>query len=428
MSLDTNTTDNMSVIETVVWGVGGLIVRAGYVVWVVGRYGKEQFSDFLYLHQLAESVASGKGFTIEGVRIFNQSVGYPAFLGLFYKLFGSDIWTALVVNIVLGGISVALVYILSMKLFTYMGQRRSKFAARVTALLAALYPDSLLYCAFVSAENLFIPLLLGMLLVVSALWRRTLIQGTVVGLLAGMMVTTKAHGVVLCLFLPWIWWIQRKDVFRITLAATLAGTLFLVPVTCQNYRDSGGKFIPLSSVSGEVLLAGTNPTANGGPTAAYHLPEEVEKGCHPVDLDRMRARQAMQYMRERPSWFMGLTMRKALLSLSPARDFMFEWNGQGRLFTSWISRWLPTAFNFLLLVGVFLGLVVARRNREAMGVEVAVVATATLLQLIFCAYSRYRFPFLFCLIPLVSWGWLDLVRRRFVWLNRKPTDSDGGPT
>ena len=67
--------------------VSAVVVRAIYMMLLARNMGISQFSDFLYMHQLADSLANGRGFTIDGVRIFNQSAGYPAFLSVFYSIF-----------------------------------------------------------------------------------------------------------------------------------------------------------------------------------------------------------------------------------------------------------------------------------------------------------------------------------------------------
>ncbi len=399
MRLVADTNIKSIAMKAFLWGAVGLVVRAGYVMWVVGKYGKTQFSDFLYIHQLAESLAAGNGFTIEGIRIFNQSVGYPAFLSIFYALFGSDVWIALIVNTVLGGVSVALVYLLSLKLFPGMEETRRKMIAGSAALLAVIYPDSLLYCALVSAENLLVPLMLLLLIGLIAGWKSDWMAGAVTGILAAAACSVKAHVLLFCLTIPLIWFVMGKRYLLRTIVTGISALVFLTPWTILNYRASDGSFLPFAAVSGTVMLDGTNPSAVGKPTNRYHLPEEMEKGKHPVELDRLRMRQAFKYIRENPAWYARLCVKKAIHAFSPARDFLFQFRGQDRFVGSFMSRWFPTLFNSLFFVTVMAGVILLRRNRLVMTTGFCLFVAPLILQVIFFAYSRYRFPFLFCLIP-----------------------------
>jgi len=388
--------------KIVFWGVLGILIRITYVLWVVGKYGRTQFSDFLYMHQLAGSLAAGNGFTIEGIRIFNQSVGYPAFLSVFYKLFGSDVWTALAMNIILGGVAVALVYVIVLRLFAGIELIQRRRVARFAALLAVIYPDSLLYCALVSAENLLIPLMLILVLSVMVTWKSDWLSGFVVGVVAAAACSVKAHVIFFCLTVPFIWYVVYQRVGVRTFAAIFAAIVFLLPWSLMNYHASGGYLVPFGAVAGEVMLDGTNPEARGKPTNQYHLAEDIESGKHPVELDRLRMKKAMQYIQDNPAWYAGLCFKKAVLSFSPARDFLFQFQDQDRFFGSFLSRWFPTMFNGFLLVGVIAGLVLVRSRPDMLVVGVGLFAAQLMLQVVFVAYPRYRFPFLFCLLPFCA--------------------------
>lgn len=406
MKSDSRTTCGVSVVEAIAWGVAGLIARAVYVLWVVGRYGKTQVSDFLYMHELGVSLADGRGFTLDGTRIFDQSVGYPAFISLFYKLFGSDIWTALVVNVILGGISVALVYVLSLRIFSAVGVVKSRIFASVAAFLAVIYPDSLLYCALVSSENLLVPLMLLLVLGVLADWKNDWMAGIVVGVLAAVACSVKAHIMFFCLLIPLIWYVLSGRFLIRAMGAMLAAVICLMPWTLLNYRASGGHIIPFSSIAGTVMLDGTNPLACGKPTNQYHLSADQEKGVGQVDLDRLRMKQALKYIREDPLWYCKLSFKKALHAFSPARDYMFQFQEQDRFFGSFFSRWIPTIFNGFLLVAVLAGIGKVFRKKVYFVLAVCLFLAPLALQILFFAYSRYRFPFLFCLLPYCVL-WLD---------------------
>lgn len=389
-----------AIIEMIVFSFFAFLIRTFYIFMIIARYGTNQYSDFLYMQQLAESLAAGKGFTIAGQWIFNQSVGYPAFMSIFYRLFGANIYMALAINTLLGVFSVVLVYIFSLYLFR--NSNKNKFIARFASFLAIIYPDSLLYCALFASENLLIPLILLLLIAVFFPWKNDFFSGTIIGILAAFAVSIKAHVAVLCLFIPLLYFFIKGRFIKQALAAILAAALCLLPWTWINYRASGGYFVPFTAVAGSVLLNCTNPTACGTTTEVYHLSPEAEKGRNTIEIDRLMAKKAISYAKERPLWFIGLTFKKFIRSFSPARDWVFELKNQARFFNLFLTRWLVTGFNAILLLNIACGIFLCRKNKLAFIFGMVILVTITLLQLIFCAYSRYRFPFLFCLLPFAG--------------------------
>ena len=393
------------------WGWAGglaaaaLLLRALYVWRMVARYGADQFSDFLYMDRLAQSLAAGSGFALWGERIFNQSIGYPFLLSLCYRLCGSHWAVMMGMNVVLGALSVGLVYLLARSLSWDYGRPGTGRKVAVSgALLALFYPDSLLYCAFAASENLLIPLVLLVLLASTSKWKSCLLQGGTVGFLAAGMASVKAYALLLCLLLPLVWWYKDRRFVARTAAAALLGIVCLVPWTYLNYVASEGRFVPFASIAGTVVLDGTNPLASGKPTNVVELAPEDEVPKHPVDLDRAYMRKAIGYIRESPAWFAKLCVKKVIWGLVPVRDFVFEAFDQVRLFTPFLSRWGTTAFNTVLLFGSMLGIGLAVKNRTTFVLGLGLFVAPMLIQLIFCAVPRYRFPFWFCLAPYVGYG------------------------
>jgi hypothetical protein len=366
------------------------------------------------MERLAQSLSAGQGFALDGDRIFNQSIGYPAVLAVFYWFFGSDVRIALVINVVLGTISVALAYLLSRVLLRdradTTGGGLQRWAALAAAGLAVIYPDSLLYCAIVASENLLIPLMLGMLLAALWLTRKDWVAGALTGMLAADAASVKAQVLFGCLLIPFIWLASGSRVIRRMAAAAVGACIMLAPWTYFNYRDSGGYFVPFSAIAGEVFLDGTNPRAHGTTSNVLTLGPEVEAGQGKIEIDRMKLRRAIGYIKERPAWYAKLVFQKFLYSISPVRDFMFENLREYRLFTPFLSRWVPTLFNALLELGVIVGCVVLWPHSRMRAVAATLLFGMFGVQLIFIGYSRYRFPYLFCLLPYAAVGLLVTFR------------------
>ncbi|MEI8349031.1 MAG: methyltransferase domain-containing protein [Candidatus Omnitrophota bacterium] len=401
--------------ECILFSLVAMIIRLIYVAMITAKYGAGQHSDFLYMHQLAQSLAQGLGFTIDGVWIFNQSPGYPVFVSIFYKIIDAKLMIAFALNIVLGALSVALLYILAIYMFSIFKPAKDSYfgieesIARCSCALAIIYPDSLLYCAYFAAENLLIPLIILFVIFVIRDWRTEWLAGIFIGAVGVIMAQTKAYTLVLCLFAPLIWKIRGQRVIYRSLIAIITAVVILAPWAYLNYKASGGRIVPFGASFGTTFLDGNNLRASGKPTNLYCLPEKVEIGRDEIELNRLRLNKALSYINANPGWFAKLTLKKFLLSFSPVRDYLFQNNNEERLFAPLVSRWVPTIFNTILLFGIIVGIIFTYKKKEIFIVGFCLLLSALLIQLVFFAYPRYRFPFLFALIPFSALGYIMLV-------------------
>jgi hypothetical protein len=373
-------------------------LRAAYAVAMVSAYGDGQVSDFLYMQQLAESLAAGRGFTIDGVRIYSQSVGYPAALAALYSLLGPRLSFAFAFNVLLGAVSVMLVYALADRLFGSTSPL-GRTPARMAAAIAAIYPDSLLFVPVIAAENLVVPLLLGATLLLLRPLARPWHTGLAVGLLAAGAASAKAYVLFFFLLVPLFWWRDRQPFVRLGAAAALAGVIALAPWTAITWRDSGGELVPFAAIAGEVFLDCTNPASSGGPTNQFKLPEEVTAGKSQMEINRLQLEKGLGYAKADPAWYARLVLLKVARSFSPVRDWLFQHLDQQRFFTPFLSRWGTTAFNAALLALVGAGLWLARAERRALMLGAIALGSSLIFQAAFCAYSRYRYPYLCVLLP-----------------------------
>ncbi len=413
-------------------GVVASVLRVGYLFWLKHSVGLQQASDFQYLYQLACSLANGRGFTLDGVRIWNQSLGYPLLLSLVFRIFGASVGVALAVNVVLGGITAVLVAILadllrpsSMSSTKAIGPSwfrpsshisHSTFYILTAGLLAAVYPDLLLYTGLCAAENLMLPLVVAMACCAVYPWRNPWVGGGLVGLFAALAATSKALMlfVVPALVLYWIFCHRRW--FVLSLSAAVVALIVLAPWTVHNYRLSG-HIVPFAAVSGETFFDGNNPKAQGVPSGITTLPEVEASGLDAVEKDAMKRKIAFSFIREHPVDYAKLLVKKVVRMAIPARDFVFEMDGRMRFFGKIGSRYLPTLFNLMLYVGIALALVMPVLRGRGARVQgwfftLFVTIMMVLIQLVFFAYSRYRLPFLSVLLPAVSQGIWRVLNRR----------------
>jgi hypothetical protein len=142
--------------------VAGLLVR----LIVVRVFGAEPTWDGQFYHRGALSFAEGYGYSEPAPWLgpdgrapwSHYPVGYSAFLGGVYALFGSAPSHALVANAVVGALTAVLSFLFA---FDLLGRTR----ARVAGALVAVHPGLSLYCALVMTEPLagFLVLLTGYL-------------------------------------------------------------------------------------------------------------------------------------------------------------------------------------------------------------------------------------------------------------------------
>ena len=189
---------------------------------------------------------------------------YPATLAAVYELVGVDNastrWEAgLLFEAILGTITVALIYLIAIRLW----RRR---VALVAAGLAAVYPPLVLVTSSLLSESLFIPLVLATTL--SALvhrdsghrWRWLVVTGA----LLGLAVLTRANGLIVLVPIAFLVWTGRPRWKLRSLAAPLAvvGTTAVVLVPWL-IRDAHvlHTFVPISDEGGYALAGTYNSTS-----------------------------------------------------------------------------------------------------------------------------------------------------------------------
>lgn len=129
---------------------------------VVLAFGVAPTWDGAFYHRGALSIAEGNGYSepalVGRAPWSHYPVGYSAFIGAVYAVFGSAQAIAPLANSVVGALTASLAFLLA---FDMLGRRR----ARVAGVLAALHPGLVLYCVLVMTEPLagFLVLLTGYL-------------------------------------------------------------------------------------------------------------------------------------------------------------------------------------------------------------------------------------------------------------------------
>lgn len=137
-------------------------------LWAALVWAREPVWDGHYYHYGAMRIAEGLGYSedvmIHGVPIWkpwtHYPVGYSAWLGGLYRIFGSHTWVAPVSNAVVGALFVLVIHRLAWRAL-------GPWRGRLAALLVALHPGLILYSALVMTEA-FAGFLVAMALLIFA--------------------------------------------------------------------------------------------------------------------------------------------------------------------------------------------------------------------------------------------------------------------
>jgi 4-amino-4-deoxy-L-arabinose transferase-like glycosyltransferase len=203
-------------------------------LFVAIAWAKEPVWDGHYYHFGAERIARGLGYS-EDVLAHGQllwkpwvhyPVGYSALLGLVYRIFGSELVVAPVVNALTGALLVAVVHRFARY---YVSRER----ARVAAGLAALHPGLIAYCAVVMTEPLAALLLLGSGLTALRFrgrWQAIVYGGALLGLATLVRPASLLAGLFLILTQPRPLWHAALR----AAAATGVALLVVLPWTIRN--------------------------------------------------------------------------------------------------------------------------------------------------------------------------------------------------
>jgi 4-amino-4-deoxy-L-arabinose transferase-like glycosyltransferase len=375
-------------------------------LFVAIAWGREPVWDGHYYHFGAERIAEGFGYS-EDVFINGQTVtkpwvhypvGYSAFLGLLYKVFGTGQLVAPVANAVLSTGLVVLVHRLAR---VYVSEAR----AQAAAILAALHPGLIAYCPVVMTEPL------AGLLILASFLAALKVSGArgiaLAGFIMGVATLVRPSSLV-CV--PLLLFTRQWNVKALLANTGIAAACCLVPVlpwTARNCTVMDG--CALVSTNGGWNLAIGALTEDG-----RFRTLRADDGCKvvtgQVQQDRCWAQIGRRLILEDPiAWLSKapLKLAQTFNHESFAVEYLHEanpgaWPEQRRQ----AGRALLTLFHRLLMIGAALSVVAMTGYRRRAG---RAYATQTALLLALAGVGAYCFadddhPFylLALLPPLVA--------------------------
>lgn len=277
------------------------------------------------------------------------------------------------------------------------------------ALVAAVYPDFIVFSHYLFSETLFSVLLVGGVLALVA-WDRSPRPGTAVmaGILFGFAALTREIAIPLAAAGA-LWWrfraepTQRGRSLRHGALLGLVVAAIVLPWTLRNYAALD-RFVPVSNAgwlnvrSGNTLIDPDWMRPNGRVlegfrTTYFGIPDEMERA------DYARAQSFALIRAEQPAWIFKKAVRTVALLGSPD-SYLFKKISRGAY-----PELSQQSVRTLLLVGtastvaiLLLALPgwVAARGGGGRGLALGLVATSFAVHLVANASPRYRFP----LMPL----------------------------
>lgn len=381
--------------------VGGLIlvvVLARLILALLTEF--QLVNDPEAYHQYAIWIAQGKGYLDipTGQPTAYWPVGYPAFLGAIYFLFGANPLAGEMANALLSGLVLWLAYDITRQLFD------RELTGRCLLLLLAFYPPHWQYSLELGSEMLALTLVL---LVIALALRPGVVMLMACGLAAGAAFLVKPQTVAVA-GIAWLFtkgidrFYSCKDWGRLVGIYTIL-VLMVLPWSIRN-QQVFDEWVIVSTNGGINLFIGNNPQAEGG----YHeVPElhELLSIRDEVVRDREARKRVSAYFEQDPLSFLKLIPNK--LSALYDSDYQGSFAGEKTFSKAWWSVFIKEICNIyyyaLLLSGLFGFFVLVRKQglhlltgREA--IPIACVLWFTSVYMMFFGISRFHF----LMMPFVS--------------------------
>lgn len=331
---------------------------------------------------------------------------YPLFVAGIYKIFGASRQAVHYAQVLLFAATCGLLVLLAARVL------RSRAAAVLAGLLAAIYPPFLLRIQTVLSEPLATALLLSAVYVVVVGWtegrRRVLVFG---GFMLGLATLTRAA---VLAYAPLITvWMLVSGSARRRFSVRTAGIFFFVflavlsPWTVRNYVVFH-RLIPVGVNAGGSFFRGNYDEGTLGSMGSNldpRMPPEITskyKGLDEVGIDRLLMREGIKYVRAHPLTFVKLC------ALKLARFWLNVGYASPPSRASIAFAVTNGAILALALFGVFgSGLV---DNRAAAPVHILIVYYTGLHVLLF-ATARYDMPIMPYVLAFAAAGVLGAARR-----------------
>lgn len=288
------------------------------VFWISNNVSPLQ-SDFFTYHTLAAALSRGEVIYERLIALFPHLLGYPSFLSIFYRVFGSDVLVAILLNLSIGVASVLLVYYL----VTELSDRRF---GMISAVILALWPSLIFYSTVIATEALFTLLFL---VVIIYFYRvrdckagiKAYLLYFLLGILIGILNAVRPMGILLLISIGAYLMIThsrgteyRRYLWKILLILIPLCMGYLISITMikQSIQTITNRKVGTSSI-GYSILVGSNYEHSGtwNTEDASLLDEVYQEGfVHPDEVNSELLSTAIDRILADPIQYLKLQFRK----------------------------------------------------------------------------------------------------------------------
>ena len=356
----------------------------------------------------AQQIAAGEWL---GAGVFYQAPLYPYFLGSLQTLVGHDLWFIRLIQITIGSLSCALLFVAGRALF-------SRPMGLAAGLILAFYAPAIFYEALIEKSILDLFLVTIVLLLLSRFsreqrWVNMLATGIALGLLSLSRENALILVPVVTLWLA-VYFSGRPMKLRLAwMTLFFIGIMAaLVPVGIRNLA-LGGEFKLTTSQFGANFFIGNNPSADGtygsvrnqigAPqfegSDAWRLAENaLRRPLTPGEVSDYWFEQSLSYIQSNPDQWLRLLGKKTLLfwnvrEIEDSDDFYLyqKW--------SWLLRVLADFSHFGVLAPLAaVGMLLTLKDWRRLWLLHAMIMSLAISVSLFYVFGRYRLP----IVPLLA--------------------------
>ncbi len=336
---------------------------------------------FGYIEEPANVAAPEKDWGINRV-----GPGYQFFLAFLYSLFGHHIWVVWILQALLRGVSVILIYYLAREVLPGIPR-----AWVLAALFFAFAPDLIVVSGLLLTETFFITILLAAMLVAL----RAIKSFSVPAMLGAGGLWAVAILIRPTALLPFAAFFLYLLFTKKLRAAFCFFLLPLVLVGSWSFYASGRyhRFILTTGVGAYDLWVGNNVGAKGG----FEKTPEVQKvrdESSSAELDEISKVKYAEFLTQHPFLFLELQIRKTALYFSLVRPgglWIHLWSRLWHLRMTVLLSFVWTALLFLIgISGVVLFLKNIKSARARLFMVAALLQPLSVIPII--VETRYRYP------------------------------------
>ncbi len=357
--------------------------------------------DEKYYVDLGNTIAGGQLTGDKGVFFMDPLYGY--FLGMIFFLFGDNLTTVRLIQIVLDSLNVVLIYSIGVRIW-------KRGAAIIAALLYALYPVAFFYSLLILKTTLCLTMLLTFVLVLFwALEKKRGICWYTAGLLAALMTYLRGNLILVIPLTILFCFIYEKPGWSHPAKQSvllIAGLISLLSLgVFRNFLISN-EFIIFNSQAGRLFYSCNNPEnltgrynvpafARPNPVDSemdFHKEAERRKGAplETSEVSRYWTMETFRFFSKNPETIPLLLYNKikgTVGNCEIANNHSFY---MASLFSP-LLKWPPVPFAFAFAFG-FAGLVLGIRQDRKVGVLLIPLLTVLVTILVFYTSSRFRMP------------------------------------